>query len=205
MQNRIVWGSPFDKKYEIGIDRGVLYFPEGGGVAWNGLISVEENSNVMDPTPVYHDGVRTNNISKPREYSGVLTAYTYPDEFMLYDGYETNGRGVYAGAQMPKQFGLSYRTLLDDGKNYKIHLLYNLTATPSSVVNTTIGSEMTPTQFVWKLVGVPEEIPGFRPAAHIVLDTREMDAVDIPIVEGILYGSTTRAPRLLSALDAMAI
>lgn len=205
MRNPVLWGDPTTKKFEIGVDRGVLYLQDGGGVAWNGLISVEENSNTEDPTPVYHDGVRVNNVAKPREYSGVLTAYTYPDEFSLYDGYGTNGRGVYIGEQTPRTFGLSYRTLLDDGKNYKIHLLYNLTATPSTFLNTTIGSDMTPTQFAWKLVGVPEEIPGFRPTAHVVLDTREIASYDLPIIEGILYGSDVREPRLLSAHDAMAI
>ncbi len=41
---RLVWDQLGDRVYETGLDRGVLYFTDGGGVPWNGLTSVEERS-----------------------------------------------------------------------------------------------------------------------------------------------------------------
>lgn len=40
---RVVWNDVGKKRYEAGVDRGVLYLPDGSGVPWNGLISVEED------------------------------------------------------------------------------------------------------------------------------------------------------------------
>lgn len=39
----LVWDRVGDRTYESGLDRGVLYLPDGSAVPWNGLTSIVEN------------------------------------------------------------------------------------------------------------------------------------------------------------------
>ena len=41
--SRLTWADPGERFFEIGVDRGVLYVGDDAGVAWNGLISVDES------------------------------------------------------------------------------------------------------------------------------------------------------------------
>ena len=47
----LTWGDVGERFYEVGIDRGVFYPTVGNGVAWNGLVSVNETGVGGDRRP----------------------------------------------------------------------------------------------------------------------------------------------------------
>ena len=54
---KVEWDEAGKRIYESGIDQGVLYLTNRLGVAWSGLISLEEISK-EDTSIVYLDGVK---------------------------------------------------------------------------------------------------------------------------------------------------
>lgn len=191
----IEWDKLEDRTFEAGVDRGVLFFPEGGGVAWNGLTAVEEISSTSSE-PVYFDGVKLNDILVYGDYSAVLRAFTYPDEFLQFSGIVEEQLGMYIADQPVKTFHLSYRTMIGSTGHYKLHLLWNLTAIPSTKVYETLSLETSPTEFEWTITAVPEPIDGYRPTAHIILDSRKIDRMLLEDIEIILYGDPDDEERI---------
>lgn len=216
MSSTLVWDEIGTRFYEIGVDRGVLYLPDGNGVAWNGLISVNEKSDGNESIPIYFDGVKYSESLIPGDFAASLTAYTYPDEFLECEGILDVGNGLFTTNQQPSRFGLSYRTMIGDdidGVNqyYKIHILYNLTAIPSQKNYQTIAGDSNAIAFEWNISSVPGEIPGFRPTAHVIFDTRHMSPLLLQDIENTLYGDGSTTPTLppistlISFIDAWVI
>lgn len=196
----IVWDEVGERRYETGVDRGVLYLTDDSGVPWNGLTSVTEKTTGNSESPLYFDGVKYGEHLAIGDFSATLKAYTYPDEFLEFEGIIDVGNGLFVTGQMPKRFGLSYRTKigndlegLDHG--YKIHILYNLLATPSPKTFDAI-SDAQVSEFSWEISAVPGEISGLRPTAHVILDTRFMDPLLISDIERTLYGDSGANPQL---------
>src|SRR5689334_11158048 len=107
----LVWDGVGDRLYENGVTRGVLYKDDGVGVAWNGLISVEETSG-DSVSPIHFDGVKFNDLVTLGDFEAKLKAYTYPDEFLPYEGVLEEQAGFFISNQPKSRFGLSYRTLI---------------------------------------------------------------------------------------------
>lgn len=194
----IVWDKIGDRVYESGLDRGVLYFPDGGGVPWNGLISVDEKVSTKIE-PIYFDGVKFNHVITVGDFEGVLSAYTYPDEFLEYEGIIEDQTGILITGQPQKKFHLSYRTKIGndvDGfeHGYKIHLLWNLIAIPSTKSYETLTLDTEPSEFEWSLSSIPEDIERYKPTAHVIIDTRRMDPLLISDIEDVLYGTSGDEP-----------
>lgn len=195
----IIWDQAGERTFEYGVDRGVLYDPDGIGVPWNGLTSVEEaNNNTVEA--VYFDGIKINDLVTVGEFSGVIRAFTYPDEFLECEGTFEDQDGIFITDQPPKRFHLSYRTKvgndLDQDAGYKIHLLYNLTANQATKQYQTLGLDLTPNEFEWAVTSIPEEISSFRPTAHIIIDSRKIDEFLLADIEEILYGNEENDPTL---------
>jgi len=198
---RIQWGLPEDRVFHGGIDQGVLYLPDGTGVPWNGLISVDEkNNNTVEP--VYFDGVKFNDIVTVGEYSGLLTAFTYPDEFYPFDGLYEEQDGFYLTHQNQERFSLSYRSKIGNDLEgyelgYKIHVVYNLTAKAAGTVYKTLAlDDMSPHEFQWDITGIPEAASGNRPTCHVIFDSTDMDPQLLQDIEDILYGDEDSGPTL---------
>lgn len=183
----VVWDQPGERSYEAGLDHGVLYFPDGGAVPWNGLTAVEEQSSTLTE-PVYFDGVKFSDIVTYGNYEATIRAFTYPEEFLEYEGILEEQDGLYVANQSVKTFNLSYRTMTYGEEGYKIHLLWNLTAVPSTKIYETLSLEVTPTEFEWTITSVPEPVEGYRPTSHIILDSRRLDQYLLADIETILYG-----------------
>jgi hypothetical protein len=195
------WNSAGSRFYEAGLDRGVLYVDDSEyGVPWYGLISVDERINTS-VTEVFYDGTKINDIVVLGNFSGRIRAITYPDDFFACEGVVLDQQGMFLTEQQPKRFGLCYRTLIGEGSNdlkegYKLHILYNLTAVPSTKVRRTLGLEVDPIEFEWEITSIPEQVAGFRPTAHVIIDSRYMDPWLLQDLEAILYGSEERFPTL---------
>lgn len=198
----IVWDEIGDRVFETGLDRGVLYFPDGGGVPWNGLLAVSERPSSSIES-VYFDGVKFNDIVIGGDFTATLRAFTYPDEFLEFEGIIEEQSGLYIADQQQSLFHLSYRTKTGndiDGvdQGYKIHLLWNLTAIPSGKSYRTISDDISPVEFEWSLTSIPEEIDKYRPTSHVILDSRRLDPWLLEDIESFLYGNSLNAPILPS-------
>lgn len=194
------WNQPKDQSFEAGLDRGVIYLNSGEAVPWNGLSSVDDEGE-SSTNDLYLDGIKYLSFITPRDWSGSLEAYTYPDAFAELIGIAELGDGLYVDSQAPDSFGLSYRTMvgtqIDNVQHYKIHLIYNVMASLNGFTNETLsGSATDPTSFKFDLTAVPVQIPGARPSAHIILDTRTLDPIVKTNLETLLYGSESTSPAM---------
>lgn len=208
--SKLVWDKIGEKRYETGLDRGVLYPGSSMGVPWNGLVAVDENVVEADARDLYYDGVKRGTLIHPGDFSATLRALTYPDEFLQFDGYVEDNAGVFFDNQPRKTFGLSYRTLVGndvDGVDlgYKIHLLYNLLAKPADVGRETMNEGISPGTFSWELSATPIVYPGRRPTAHIVIDSTKTYPGVLSAIEDILYGTTSEPPRQITVAELAAM
>jgi hypothetical protein len=200
----IAWDQVGDRIYEAGVDRGVLYLRDKA-VPWNGLTSVEENV-ARESKSFYQDGIKYLDSQVLGEYAATLKAYTYPDEFDEVVGVATDGRGLYIHDQRPKTFSLCYRTKIGndlDGLDhgYRLHLLYNLMAVPSSVAFGTVESSASPIEFAWALSSTPQMLTGYRPTAHLSVKSTDIDSGYMSYIESLLYGTDVADPYLPSMAE----
>lgn len=206
------WNRPKDQTFEAGLDRGVLYLepsaefpdPKGRAVSWSGLINVED-SGTSDTKELYRDGQKFLVTMSPRDWEGSLEAYTFPDEFNELIGIKKMGDGLFVDSQAIGRFGLSYRTMVSSPNidqsvdHYKIHLIYKCMAEIEPRTHTTLSaSGLDPTAFKFSLSAVPQKIPGARPTAHVILDTRDIDVETRQTLEEMLYGKFGASPYLPS-------
>jgi hypothetical protein len=205
----IKWDEVGARRYETGVDRGVLYLPAGTAVPWNGLTAITENVE-RDVKSYYIDGVKYLDQQVPDAYSAKLEALTYPDEFDELLGVSEFGPGVFLHDQPGKSFGLSYRTLVGNDVEgtefgYKLHILYNLTASASGTAMSTLGDTVSPATFSWSLTGVPPAMSGARPTCHISLHSAGIDPGLLSTIEDLLYGTATVDPALPDLVALLAL
>ena len=202
---RLAWLKPEDRRYETGLDRGVLYPKFGSAVPWNGLTGLEENGG-GEALVYYQDGRPFLHVPPPKEFTGTLRAFTYPDEFATIMGEVEAVDGLFIDSQRIDSFDLSYRTIVGrpvGDPYYKIHLVYNVTAVPSSRNNETISDTVTPMEFSWEIQAVPVQIQGYRPSAHIVISTEFMSEDGVAELEALLYGDDTNEASIPSAQELL--
>jgi hypothetical protein len=206
---KLVWDEVGERSYQSGVSHGVLYLnpqPEGAWAVWNGLKSVEESSD-MELKQFYLDGIKYLETLTPGDFSGKLTAYTYPEEFDSVSGIAEFNPGFAYYDQPPKSFNLSYRTKigddLDPDRGYKIHILYNVLANPDTHTFATLQDKADPMEFSWSLTGTPPkpDLQGYRPTVHISIDSTTTPPDILAILEAQLYGTDTSAPSLPSIDD----
>lgn len=189
----LTWDDPNERYYEHGLDRGVLYFSTKDPVPWNGLTGFDEGEGGA-ATVLYRDGVVYLADVDASDFSGKMTALFFPDEFAECVGMPEVTDGLYVDNQKPKQFDLSYRSLVGSGMEgdmfgYQIHLVYNCMASLGTRTRRSLGADNGLTEFPFDIVCTPVKLPGYRPSAHYIIDTRRMDTSTVAQLEGILYGT----------------
>jgi len=199
----LIWDNVGERYFETGIDRGVFYGTDGLGVAWNGLISVKESPSGGASKPYYIEGVKYLNVPTKKEFAGSIEAYTYPDVFSEYDGWATLPHGLAVDEQPRKPFNLSYRTGVGNDTEgiehgYKIHLVYNVLASPSAAEYNTLGEDLEPSTFSWNFTTTPIRPPSglLRPISHVVIDSKKTNPTQLLFIEQYLYGTDSRPPTL---------
>lgn len=193
---KLVWNQSGDNRYEFGVDRAVFYPSNNDGVAWNGLLSVEESSIGGDSESYYYDGIKYLDTVNPRNYSSVIAAYSVPPLFRASEGERSPVPGFILTRQARALFGLSYRTLIGGEVGYKVHIVYNALAAPTKRPYNTITATANAAVLTWKISAVPPVAPSYRPSAHYILDSRRMVPLALSGLEDILYGTASNAPRL---------
>lgn len=204
--SRLVWDKTGERYYETGLKQGVLYpineegvYPKG--VAWSGLTAVTESPSGAEATALYADDIKYLNLISAEEFGATIEAYTYPDEFAECDGSAEITKGVMAGQQKRKMFGLCYRTAHGndtDGSDhaYKLHILYGAQASPSEKNYATINDSPEAITFSWEVTTTPVSVEGFKPTASITIDSTKVDAAKLKALEDILYGAADTEARL---------
>jgi len=208
--SKLVWGAAGTRIFEAGVDRGVLYVPGLAGVPWNGLKSVNEAPDGGDPQPFYLDGMKYANISSEEDFSATLEAFSSPPEFAVCDGSKQLAAGLFATQQPRQSFGLSYRTRVgNDIKGldlgYKIHLVYNAMASAAGRDNNTTSRSIDPTNLSWGISTRPPVVTGYRPTAHLVIHTKDVDPAKLEALEVALYGDLTTTPSLPTQAEVAAL
>lgn len=204
--SKLVWDSTGDRLYETGVKNGVLYpIDEAGtyskGVAWNGLTAVTESPSGAESNPLYADDIKYLDLRSVEEFGGTIEAYMYPDEFAECDGSAELAAGVKIGQQKRKVFGLCYRTTLGndvkgDDYGYKLHIVYGAVASPSERGYTTMNDSPEAITMSWEFTTTPVSVEGFRPTAHLEIDSTKANAEKLTALEAILYGANETEARL---------
>lgn len=207
---RITWDVRGERFFEMGVDRGVLYAPSQPGVPWLGLISINESVSGGEPRPYYLDGEKYLNLLSAEEFAATIEAFGAPAEFGPCDGNLSIHNGLIATQQPRKSFHMSYRTRVGndiDGADlgYKIHLVYNALAAPSQRNSSTIAGTPDPTKYSWSVSTKAPAITGYKPTAHLVVDTRTTDPDVLSDVEDILYGTDANPPAMPTPDDLIAL
>ena len=194
------WDGTGEKKYEAGVDRGVL-FPTtstgayGNGVAWNGLTNVAERPSGAEENKHYADNIKYASIISTEDFGFTIEAFTSPKEFDECDGTAEVAPGVTISQQNRKPFGFSYRTLIGNDVaalgdlGYIIHLCYGCKAQPSEKSRGTINESPEPTGFSWECSTTPVNVTGHKPTAHLQINSMNVDADKLAAFEKILYGT----------------
>lgn len=195
---KLVWDKTGDRLYETGVKNAVLYVRDSGGayskgVAWNGITAVTESPSGAESNPLYADDIKYLNLISNEDFGATIEAYTYPDEFAECDGSAEIVAGVKIGQQKRKTFGLCYRTTLGndvDGNDhgYKLHIIYGATAAPSERAYATINDSPEAITMSWELSTTPVTVTGFKPTAHLEIDSTKVKAEELTAFEAILYG-----------------
>lgn len=203
--SKLEWDKTGERLYETGIDHGVLYpyasGAPGEGVAWNGLTAVTESPSGAESNPQYADNIKYLNLRSAEEFGGTIEAFTYPEEWAECDGSKSPSKGVFFGQQTRKMFGLCYRTkvgndVAGDDYGYILHLVYGATASPSERQYQTINDSPEPVTFSWEFDTQGVNVDGYKPVAHIEINSKLVDSAKLTALEKKLYGDTDTEPSL---------
>lgn len=198
---KLVWDKAGEHIYETGVSKGVLYVMSNTpgtyekGVAWNGLSSVSESPTGAEVSAIYADNIKYLNLMSREEFEGSIEAYTYPDEFMACDGSASpeNAKGFVVGQQDRKTFAFCYQTKVGTDLNpeagYKIHIIYGALASPSERSYETVNDSPEAMTFSWDITTTPVAVTGFKPTAHVELDSTKIDKTKLEKIEAKLYGT----------------
>lgn len=218
--SKLVWDNTGEKLFETGVDHGVLYPWDptannnagayGNGVVWNGLTSVTNSPDGAEPTDLWADNIKYATLRSAETFGATIEAYTYPDEFAECDGSATPKNGVHVGQQTRKAFGFCYRTKVGsdsdpDANKYKIHVIYNATASPSERAYETVNDSPDAITFSWEITTTPVNITGYKPTSEIVIDAWKLSSADRKKVEDALYGSANAEATLPEPDDLLAL
>ena len=214
----IEWDKTGDRLFETGVDHGVLYPWNAAqnkydtGVAWNGLTGVTARPDGAEPTDLWADNIKYATLRSAETFGMTIEAYTYPDEFGECDGSASPSSGVYIGQQSRKPFGFSYRTKVGsdsdtEASKYKIHVVYNCTASPSERSYETINDSPDAITFSWEVTTTPVNVTGYKPTSEITIDVWKLTTSQKDALETMLYGGsgTGNNPTLPAPDDLLAI
>ena len=203
---KLVWDKLEERIYETGTDHGVLFPADangnyGKGVVWNGLTAVNESPSGAEANPQYADNIKYLNMYSAEDFGCTIEAFTYPQEFEICDGTAEIAPGITVGQQSRRMFGFSYRTLKGNAVagndyGYKLHFVYGAMASPSEKSRSTINESPEALTFSWEVTTTPVPLDGFKPFAHLSVDSTRTSTAKMAALEAIVYGTSGADARL---------
>lgn len=207
----LVWSEAGTRIYETGVDRGVLYPYGDPGVAWNGLIAIDEAPVGGDVESLWYDGDKFLDVVGNEDFAASLEAFHAPREFAKCDGVLELAPGITVGQQRRFPFDLCYRTLIGNDLQgldygYKLHLVYGCKAATASKKYSTRTQTPEPLTRTWNISTVPEMGVPYKPTAHLIIDSTRVPEDFLTVMENILYGrlaepAVARMPTQAEILD----
>lgn len=215
---KLEWDKIGERYWETGVSHGVLY-PQTesgtyeGGCVWNGLTGVTESPDGAEPNDLWADNIKYASIRGAETFGFSIEAYCYPDAFAECDGTAAPVDGVFIGQQKRKPFGFTYQTKIgndtatenDDG--YKIHLIYNATASPTERSYETTNDSPDAATFSWDCDTTPVSITGtdLKPTSCITIDSTKADPANLKKLKDALYGTDSKEAYLPLPGDVLKI
>lgn len=213
---KIVWDAPGEHFYESGVDHVVLFTGKtdgtyNKGVAWNGVTAITESPDGAEPNDLYADNIKYASLRSAETFGGTIEAYQSPVEFDACDGTASPVAGLKIGQQKRIPFALVYRTNVgndtaseeDDG--YKLHIIFNATASPSEKAYETENDSPDAITYSWEFDTIPVNVTGLRPTSLIVIDSLKVDADKLKVFEDKIYGTDTAESTLPSPDEIIAM
>lgn len=196
----ITWDGVGEKKYEAGVDRGVIYKTTssgayGKGVGWTGLTKVTESPSGAEENKHYADNIKYASITSAEDFGATVEAFQSPEEFDECDGTAEIAPGVTISQQSRKVFGFSWRSLIGSDiadlgdAGYIVHIAYGCKAQPSQKDRNTVNESPEPTGFSWTISTTPVAVSGHKPTAHLQINSTRVNADKLAAFEKILYGT----------------
>ena len=194
------WNVAAEKRFESGLDRGVLYVRDGAGayplgVPWEGLINVTEKPAGAEITDLWANNAKYAQLVAAETFDGSIEAYTFPDEFLECMGMleHPTDPGAIMAQQARSAFALCYRTRLGNEAgggqaNYKVHIIYGAIAQPSEVARQTVNDSPEAATFTWEFKTTPAAATGYEAISKIVLDEEVITPATLATIESELYG-----------------
>lgn len=217
---KLKWDETGKRYFESGNKQGVLYQINSdgeyvSGEAWNGLTAVSSNAGGAEANELWADDMKYAVLRSAETYGGTIECYTYPDSFKQNNG-EANlvagVPGIVASGQSRKAFGFSFRTSIGndvDGLDhgYKLHLVYNATASPSEKGYQTINDSPDAITMSYEFETTPIRInDSMKPTAHIEIDSTQLSDAHgqafLAALEQILYGTPETSVGAGDAIEA---
>ena len=204
----LTWDQTGERTYETGVDHGVLYVYDkskkayDNGVAWNGLTNVTMSPSGADASDFYADNIKYLTLRGAENFGATIEAYTYPDEFEVCDGSAPVGvAGITLNQQPRSAFGFVCRTKVGDdtgSEDYKIHIIWNATASPSERAYASVNDSPEPITFSWEITTTStpfSTFTQFQPVSHITVDSRHFATEELKAkltaLEEMLFGSAS--------------
>lgn len=210
---KLVWDKSGERFFEAGVKYGVLYPMKDthtenettkyeAGVVWNGLTGVTETPEGAEPNDLWADNMKYATLRSEESFNFGIEAYMYPEEFAVCDGSYAYEDGVLVGQQKRKAFGFCFRTEVGSDEHsgidagYKLHIIWNATASPSERSYETINDSPDAITFSWDCTTTPVVVAAkdsnnktLKPVSEIIIDSTKADATKLGTLEAILYGS----------------
>ena len=219
---KLQWDVSGQRYFETGVDHGVLYPWDptansgaggyGTGVVWNGLTGVTNSPDGAEPTDLWADNIKYATLRSAETFGATIEAYTYPKEFAECDGSASPTDGVYVGQQPRKNFGFSYRTKVGDdtdtdANKYKIHIIYNATASPSERSYETVNDSPDAITLSWEITTTPVNFTrhNYKPTSEIVVESWTIPSGKLKDLEDALYGTTNESASLPDPDDLLTL
>jgi hypothetical protein len=203
---KLKWDPIGDRKYEIGVDHGVIYPQDATGAyqtgeAWPGLTSVNSSPSGADANKTYADNIEYLTLSGAEEYGGTIEHLWMPDAALPCDGIRVIN-GVMVPSQVRMPFGFCYRTLIGndtqfDDYGYILHLVWGATMSPSEKQYATKSDTPEPlglsNEFTCSPVTLTTVDPTtgkiLRPCAHLEINSTKVTKESLDALEDKLYGT----------------
>lgn len=203
----LVWNALEDRFFETGVSNGVLYTPVAGvystGVAWNGLTSVTASPSGAEPNKQYADNINYVTLMSAEDFNGTIECFTFPNEFLQFNGTAKTASGMQIGQQNRPSFGFSWQSkkgnAIDQDLGFVLNLAYGLQASPSEQADNTVNDTPELKPFSFAVSSTPVAVTGYKPTAHVKIDSTDpdVDPAGLEALLDVLYGrGAGPSPRL---------
>jgi hypothetical protein len=209
---KMQWDVDGTREFESGVSQVALFPMTDGaydtGVPWSGVTGITENPSGADTTDLWADNIKYASLQSAERFAFGIEAYDYPDEWAECDGSKEVAPGVFIGQQTRKSFGLVYRTEIGDDahpgldKGYKLHIIYNSTATPSGRNYATINENPDAISMSWDANSTPAKTDikiddkEVKACSTIVIDSTKVAKEKMTTLVNMIYGGENTQPTM---------